>query len=76
MRALVDGGYTGSVLFPIVDPDAVAAAKLIGEGSSGENPTSRWPCLAYNARRTAYDRTVCVAAQLFRFDDMHLLMIV
>ena len=23
LRALVDGGYTGSVLFPIVDPDAV-----------------------------------------------------
>lgn len=43
LRALVEGGYTGSVLFPIVDPDAVAAAKSIGEGSSGENPTSISP---------------------------------
>lgn len=65
LRALVEGGYTGSVLFPIVDPDAVAAAKLIGEGSSGEDPTSRWPYFAYNAYRTAYVCTVYVAAQLY-----------
>jgi microcystin degradation protein MlrC len=37
LRCLVDGGYTGSVLFPIVDPDAVAAAKALGEGSSGKH---------------------------------------
>jgi microcystin degradation protein MlrC len=37
LRCLVEAGYTGSVLFPIVDPDAVAAAKLLGEGSCGKH---------------------------------------
>ena len=36
LRALVEQGYTGKVLFPIVDPPAVAAAKSIGEGGRGK----------------------------------------
>ena len=35
LRALVEGQYPGRVLFPIVDPDAVAAAAEIGEGGQG-----------------------------------------
>ena len=35
MRALVEQEYTGRVLFPIVDPDAVAKAKEIGVDCRG-----------------------------------------
>ena len=36
LRALVDQGYTGKALFPIVDSAAVVAAKSIGEGGVGK----------------------------------------
>ena len=35
LRELVAQRYAGKVLFPIVDPDAVAAAQAIGAGNSG-----------------------------------------
>ena len=36
LRELIDQCYTGKVLFPIVDPEAVAAAQDIGVGQSGD----------------------------------------
>ncbi len=56
LRALIEHGYTGSVLTPIVDPAAVAAAMHAGIGSTIEVPLggqldpARFPPLTVTAR--------------------------
>jgi microcystin degradation protein MlrC len=69
LRALVEGGYTGSVLFPIVDPDAVAEAKRIGgEGAQatislgGLDP--RYPPLELEVTVEAYKEGVPLMAKV------------